>query len=299
MSEPHNKGMKLTKPGQLRSLSPVLDGQIGARHGDSSNSAPPGHLRDPDVCMVLGLHCTRLCRPPSFLAGPGPARGSGTGHRSSRRDGSIVGRSRGPGFVQKTGAVALRTRMGISSYSDCPRAKAWHRWAWLCGSVVRGRPLWLHCGPSGAMLPALWVVYLFAAVEELGWRGFALPRLLASRSAVVASLILGSIHEVWHWPLILLPHQFLSGVPILAHTVSVVAEAVVLTWVFRSTGGSVLMVTLFHGSSNVAMVLYDAIDPRWMPWFRSITTLLVSVALFAFVGPGLGSRESRGRPTTE
>ena len=153
--------------------------------------------------------------------------------------------------------------------------------------------------PLGSMYPALWVVFLFAAVEELGWRGFALPRLLASRSAIGASLIVGFIHEVWHWPVILLPGQYLSGVPILAHTVSVVAEAVVLTWVFRGTGGSVLMVALFHGSSNIAMVLYDAIDPKWMPWFKSGMSLLVAVALVAIVGPGLGREESRSRPTKE
>jgi CAAX protease family protein len=152
--------------------------------------------------------------------------------------------------------------------------------------------------PLGAMLPALWVVFLFAAVEELGWRGYALPRLLASRSAIVASVIVGSIHEVWHWPLILLPHQFLSGVPILAHAVSVVAEAIVLTWVFRSTGGSVLMVALFHGSSNIAMALYDAIDPRWMPWFKSVMTLVVSMVLLAIVGPRLGPDEASSCPTT-
>jgi membrane protease YdiL (CAAX protease family) len=149
--------------------------------------------------------------------------------------------------------------------------------------------------PLGPLLPALWIVFFFAAVEELGWRGFVLPRLLASHGPVVASLIVGSIHEVWHWPLILLPHQMLSGVPVVAHSVSVLAEAMVLTWVFRGTGGSVLMVALFHGSGNISMVFFDAIDPRWMPWFKSGMTVLVSAALLGLVGRGLGPWGGRPR----
>jgi CAAX protease family protein len=162
---------------------------------------------------------------------------------------------------------------------------------WL--GVSRATPL-VALRPLGPMWPALWVVFLFAAVEELGWRGFVLPKLLASgRSALVASLVVGSLHELWHWPLILLPHQMLSDVPIVAHSVAVVAEAMVLTWVFRSTGGSVLMVALFHGSGNIAMVLYDAIDPRWMPWFKSGMTVLATAGVLALVGPGLESASRR------
>ncbi len=166
-----------------------------------------------------------------------------------------------------------------------------------CLGVGRATPL-VALRPLGPMLPALWVTYLFAATEELGWRGFMLPKLLASgRSAVVASVIVGCIHELWHLPLILLPHQMLSDVPIAAHSVAVVAEALVLTWVFQSTGGSVLMVALFHGSGNIAMVLYDAIDPKWMPWFKSGMTVVTTVGVLAVVGLGLGPVEREGRPT--
>jgi membrane protease YdiL (CAAX protease family) len=141
-----------------------------------------------------------------------------------------------------------------------------------------------------ASLPGLWIVFLFAAGEELGWRGFALPRLLSRRTAVVASLILGSMHALWHWPLILLPHQWMSDIPVIPWTVSVLAEAFVFTWIVRGTGGSVLLAALFHGMSNIATVFYDGIDPRWMPWLRCGITVLVTVVLIFATGRELGRK---------
>jgi membrane protease YdiL (CAAX protease family) len=51
--------------------------------------------------------------------------------------------------------------------------------------------------------------------EEIGWRGFALPKLLESRSPLVASLILGALWAVWHFPYALTRGTFLSEVPLL------------------------------------------------------------------------------------
>lgn len=138
-----------------------------------------------------------------------------------------------------------------------------------------------------ATLPAFWTVFLFAAIEELGWRGYALPRLLALYNAVVASLFLGTIHAVWHWPLVLLPHSYLSDVPLVPFTVSIAAEAIVLTWIFRNTGGSVLMAALFHGMINLSFPLFDGIDPRWMPWFKFSIDVAVAIIIVALAGTNL------------
>jgi hypothetical protein len=59
-------------------------------------------------------------------------------------------------------------------------------------------------------------------------------------------------------PLILLPHRWLSDIPPLPYTTSIAAEVMVFTWIFRNTGGSVLMPVPFHGMSNVAMILCRA-----------------------------------------
>ena len=143
-----------------------------------------------------------------------------------------------------------------------------------------------------ATLPGFWIVFLFAAGEELGWRGYALPRLLARYTAVVASLLLGTIHAVWHWPLFL-PHSYLSDVPIVPWTVSIAAEAIVLTWIFRNTGGSVLMAALFHGMENIAQTLFDGIDPLWMPRYRSTIDVVLAIIIVLVAGTELTGRARR------
>src|ERR671917_2046839 len=78
--------------------------------------------------------------------------------------------------------------------------------------------------------------------EEIGWRGYALPRLQSRMSALSASLILAPIWALWHLPL------WLQGGPIQTPTiyagfvVSAFALNIILTWVYNSTGGSLLMV---------------------------------------------------------
>jgi len=94
--------------------------------------------------------------------------------------------------------------------------------------------------------------------EEIGWRGYALPRLQAGRSALGASLILGVIWALWHLPLWLTGAPGRTPILYAAFVVSVIALSVILTWVYNSTGGSLLMVVLLHATFNLPVTL--AID---------------------------------------
>src|SRR5215210_3238897 len=91
--------------------------------------------------------------------------------------------------------------------------------------------------------------------EEIGWRGYALPRLQARRSALGASLIIGPIWALWHLPL------WLTGEPgrtpnlYAAFVVSTIALSVILTWVYNGTGGSLLLVILLHATFNLPITL--------------------------------------------
>ena len=100
------------------------------------------------------------------------------------------------------------------------------------------------------VLPALLLWLLtFGLGEETGWRGFALPRLLAGRSAFSASMILGAFWALWHLPAIFYRDTYIQigllVIPMLL-TVAVVGS-VVYTWLYNGTGGSLLLLVLFHG----------------------------------------------------
>lgn len=113
------------------------------------------------------------------------------------------------------------------------------------------------------------VVFLLAVGEELGWRGFALPRLMAHQPALSASLILGALHAFWHWPLILFPGQILSDVPLLAHTLVILASSILYTWILQHTGGSVFMAVLFHGAINAVSPFYAGLGPELGTWLQA------------------------------
>jgi membrane protease YdiL (CAAX protease family) len=139
------------------------------------------------------------------------------------------------------------------------------------------------------VLATSWIMFLFAAVEELGWRGYALPRLLASRRAVAASLILGSLHAVWHWPAVI-PADAWGDLPRLAPvllrgTSHIAAEAVLITWIFQNTRGSLLPVTLYHGMSNVALLLHQGLED--MPWLRPSISAVLATSVVLATGPTL------------
>jgi len=92
--------------------------------------------------------------------------------------------------------------------------------------------------------------------EELGWRGYAFPRLMERFTPLLASLILGLIWGVWH-----LPAFFMAGLPQTSQAlplflVGTVLMAIVATWIFQHTGGSVPSMVLFHYAVNVSLDLF-------------------------------------------
>jgi membrane protease YdiL (CAAX protease family) len=99
-------------------------------------------------------------------------------------------------------------------------------------------------------------VFLFAGgpvFEEIGWRGFALPRLQRLYGPLVGSLVLGALWGLWHLPLFLIPSWDTPHGSLLDIALFVglgLAIAIVFTWVFNNTKGSVFLAILAHGSIN-------------------------------------------------
>ena len=93
----------------------------------------------------------------------------------------------------------------------------------------------------------LWLV-TFGFGEEIGWRGFALPRLQKSMTAPRATLILGLLWIGWHVPAFfyLDTYQSMPWIVLPGLFFGILCGAVLLTWLYNGTAGSVLMVSIWH-----------------------------------------------------
>lgn len=112
----------------------------------------------------------------------------------------------------------------------------------LKGSVTEPFPF----SPWYQVFPAMAIALFIGPIEEFGWRGLALPLLQRKFSSFWAGLILGCIWGVWHIP------AFLgSGTPQSAwdfgpYFIGIVAVSIILTPLFNTARGSLLISALFH-----------------------------------------------------
>jgi membrane protease YdiL (CAAX protease family) len=131
--------------------------------------------------------------------------------------------------------------------------------------------------------------YIFNAVEEVAWRGFAVPHLLRDRSALAAGLIVGVPWAAFHLPLHL-PGQWNAAAPIAATPLILIAYSVALTWVFIHTRGSVLLTTLCHGTLNALTPLTAGIAPAQAWWLRAAVFGVIALLVVVATGPDLGRK---------
>lgn len=152
---------------------------------------------------------------------------------------------------------------------------------------------------AGAYLPLFVVPYfLFDALangEEMGWRGYVLPRLQVKYSALAASLIVGVIWGFWHLP------KFLGNwntTLFALFMIKTMADAVLYTWLYNSTRGSLLLVTFFHASGNAAAVflpIANTVSTENLPTFIISIILIISSAVIVTIA-ARSARLSRLEP---
>ena len=99
--------------------------------------------------------------------------------------------------------------------------------------------------------------------EELGWRGFAIPRMQKGMNALVASLVMGLIWWAWHLPQLLIPELqwAVGGIPPLIYLLMIMPGAVLASWIFNNARQSALLPILFHCSMNYFMGLLGFNSP--------------------------------------
>jgi len=131
--------------------------------------------------------------------------------------------------------------------------------AFLLSLLFAGPPLPAPPVKVWPSLPVLLVLLtIFATGEEVGWRGFALPRLQVRYGVLAASVIVGVIHAIWHIPAWFIPGAGYDSQPFPIFVAFTVALGVVFAWLYNHTGGSVLIVSMAHAAINTFPSVWGA-----------------------------------------
>lgn len=121
--------------------------------------------------------------------------------------------------------------------------------------------------------------------EEIGWRGYALPKLLRFKGPVVASLLIAAMWALWHLPLFWMPGAAQEGTSFLWFALLVSAFSILTTWIYLRSGGSLLAAIAFHQSINMSTYLLPSLLPgmeasnTYQYLFIGATVLAAGVAI--------------------
>lgn len=150
------------------------------------------------------------------------------------------------------------------------------------------QPLLIQKVSPAALLVIMVIMTISVTGEEVGWRGFALPEMQKRWTALKTSLLLGTIHTLWHLPFWMIlgelerygwSYWLLSWAWILALTIYMI-------WIMNNTGSSLLIVLLFHWSLNVVTSAYLPLTTV-VPAYLALVTIawLLVLGILARYGP--------------
>ncbi len=142
-----------------------------------------------------------------------------------------------------------------------------------------GQPNYLpYLGP-GVLL--LWLAS-FGFGEEIGWRGFALPRLQKTMSVSRATLLLALMWALWHMPAFLYLDTLrqVGWIILPGFLIGVLFAAVMFTWIYNGTGGSIFYVAVWHALFDMfaASKVAQDIIPMAMSAMVIIAVLIITRA---------------------
>ncbi len=118
--------------------------------------------------------------------------------------------------------------------------------------------------------------------EEVGWTGFALPRLQSKFTPLVAAIILGFIHTIWHFIA-----DFLGGIAFykeiyflhfLLWIIALTAFRILVVWIYNQTQ-SVFLATLTHAGFTGSQLVFGPIvtGTETIVWYSVFTAALCTI----------------------
>ena len=133
--------------------------------------------------------------------------------------------------------------------------------------------------------------------EEIGWMGYAFPKMRAKWNGLAASILLGVLWGLWHFPVVdylgtATPHGAYWLRYFLAFIAAMTAMRVLICWVYTHTG-SVLLAQLIHASSTGSLVVLSpahvtaAQEAFWYAIYAGALWLMVATIVVANGWKGL------------
>ena len=151
-------------------------------------------------------------------------------------------------------------------------------------------PLISVYGSQAVLMAPIVILFAFpgAFAEELGWRGYVLPRLQNNLNALLSSIVVGIFWGAWHIPLLIyfgdLGATDFAGY--LLAVVNFIPVAILYTWIYNNTKGSLLLVTLFHIGQQLSNNLLGTLPT----YSDDILMWIVAVVIIGIEGIGSLSR---------
>lgn len=161
--------------------------------------------------------------------------------------------------------------------------------AWLLANSQGGG--WAVAAAQHGLAPFAWIVLVSfthnlllggALGEELGWRGFLLPRLLKRQGPIAASFVLALVWALWHAPIDLYAGFLVQGPgAVLARIIWTLPVTFLFTWLYLRCRRALLAALFLHASANMLTDLgFSAPAPSMMIFFLLLAATAVAVVAF-------------------
>jgi uncharacterized protein len=147
------------------------------------------------------------------------------------------------------------------------------------GSQYPLQSLWVGSPLYFVLASFVWLMVINSG-EEIGWRGFGLPKLLETvKSPLLASVILGIVWGLWHLPIYLIPGQ--SSFPYPLFLLLTIGSSFIYTSLFIKTKGSLVAAVLLHASTDIGPRIFQIAKFTPTIWLTiDIFILITAVVLF-------------------
>jgi membrane protease YdiL (CAAX protease family) len=142
---------------------------------------------------------------------------------------------------------------------------------------------WVVPSIGTVLVTTVTILLVGGGLEEFGWRGYALDRLQNGRNALTASLTLGLIWGSWHLPLFLIDGTVQQAIPVWQFLLQQMLLAVLYTWLYNNTSGSLLIAIVFHTLGNASAALLPEFFATSLGRWTNFALLLAAVAIIGAV----------------